>query len=212
MADMFGTQSHWENHIRNFEHEGTTVFFFDTKTGQCKTQAVFDVYDWAGVVRPVRSSPDLKTLAVGLTSVEMGGATSGVVKLYEVVTGRSLWLSHEAGIDSVAFSPDGDVLVSWMRRETADARRYDKTIRLWDVATGELLLAASADTVTALRDSATARTIATVSGGNVRFAGGGPSMSSPQVMTTAEGESAWVSPDWSVMATVSNGAILLWDM
>ena len=211
-GSMFATQSHWEVSIRNWEHEGTTVFFWDTRAGQLKTQVVFDVYDWAGVVGPVRRSPDFRTLAVGVTSVEKGGYTSGRVELYDIVTGRRVNLLHEAGIDSVAFSPDGDILVSWMKGETADAKHYDETIRLWDVATGELLLAASEDTVATLQHPATSQSIATVSRGRVAFAGGGPSVTAPPVMATAKGDTAWVSPDWSVMATVSRGTILLWDM
>ena len=217
-GSMFATQSHWSASTsyegwRYWEQADTKMLYWDTRSGQLKNEMPsFSHSGWAGGMTPVRRSPDFKTLAVGIKSVEKGGATSGWVELHDIVTGRQIDLWHEAGIDSVVFSPDGDILVSYMRSETADGKYYDETIRLWDVATGELLLAASKDTVVTLRHPTTRQSIATVSRGSVAFTDDGSSAKSPQVMVTADGDTAWVSPDWSVMTTVSKGTILLWDM
>ena len=217
-GNMFATQSHWSVSTsygggRYWDHANTEILYWDTRTGQLKNEIPsFSHSGWAGGMTPVRLSPDFKTLAVGITSVEKGGATSGWVELYDTTTGRRVELWHEAGIDSVAFSPDGDILVSYMQSETADAKHYNETIRLWDIATGELLLAASQDTVVTLQHPATGQSIATVSRGSVAFDGDGSRVTSPQVMVTAKGDITWISPDWSVTATVSKGTILLWDM
>ena len=111
-------------------------------------------------------------------------------------------LDHTGAVISVSYSLDGQTLASG---------DDNATVRLWDVATGELLLAASEDTVVTLQHPATSQSIATVNRGSVAFAGGGPSVPSPRVMATADGDTAWVSPDSSVVATVSRGTVLLWD-
>ena len=184
-SSMLATRSRWSASTsyegwRYWDHADTKILYWDTRTGQLKNEMPsFSHSGWAGGMTPVRRSPDFKTLAVGITSVEKGGATSGWVELYNIVTGRSISLSHEAGIDSVAFSPDGDILVSYMQSETADAKHYDETIRLWDIATGELLLAASEDTVVTLQHPTTRQAIATVSRGSVAFDGDGSASDFP---------------------------------
>ena len=70
--------------------------------------------------RPVRFSPDSKTLATG----------AGTVDLYDVATAnkRASLQGHGGSIMSLVFSPDGKTLASGSE---------DRTIRLWDLATGK---------------------------------------------------------------------------
>ena len=69
---------------------------------------------------PVRFSPDSKTLAIGMNTVE----------LYDVATGnkRASLHGHSGSISSLAFSPDGKTLA---------AGSADRTVRAWDLASGQ---------------------------------------------------------------------------
>jgi eukaryotic-like serine/threonine-protein kinase len=69
---------------------------------------------------PVRFSPDSKTLAIGANTVD----------LYDVTTGnkRASLPGYGGSIGSLAFSPDGKTLA---------AGRSDRTVRVWDLASGQ---------------------------------------------------------------------------
>jgi WD40 repeat protein len=77
---------------------------------------------------PVAISPD-GTMAACVRS----DAREPVVLLFEVVTGRETHRlrGHSATVHSIAFSPDGKRLASGSS---------DKSVRLWDTATGERIL------------------------------------------------------------------------
>ena len=80
-------------------------------------------------VNSVTFSPDGKTLA--------SGCGHGVLKLWEVESGRCLWSrpAHQE-VRALAFSPDGKLLASG----TGTIGVYDgRTLRLWDAASGKLV-------------------------------------------------------------------------
>ncbi len=88
--------------------------------------------DGSGAKYAMALSPDGRTMALG--------SQDGNVELWDVTTGglRQTFSAHkgsilDGAIESVAFSPDGQVLAS------AGANNKDKSIKLWRLATGELL-------------------------------------------------------------------------
>ena len=78
-------------------------------------------------VHSVAVSPDNATIATG------GSDRQGWVRLWEAKTGKPIerkFAGHSDTVLSVAFSPDGKKLLT---------SSYDKTARVWNVKTGELL-------------------------------------------------------------------------
>jgi WD40 repeat protein len=85
-------------------------------------------------------SPDGAVLASGAGV----WCKSGEVRLWEVSTGRCLHVltGHPNQVESVAFSPDGRLLASaGVGPVGEDAPVYTSDVRLWDVATGQLVRA-----------------------------------------------------------------------
>ena len=89
----------------------------------------------------VAFSPDGKTIASGNGSWtgEEGSSRGGVIRLWDTSTGqlRQTLTGHGGVVNSVAFSPDGNTLVSG----AANYGRLGEEIRLWDAHTGEHLKA-----------------------------------------------------------------------
>jgi WD40 repeat protein len=81
-----------------------------------------------GPIRAIAVSPDGELVASG------DGLTRGSVALWSARDGTLLWRRerHYDGVFGLAFSPDGRRLAS---------SSYDAVVRLWDVRTGEHMLA-----------------------------------------------------------------------
>jgi WD40 repeat protein len=91
-----------------------------------------------GVVTCLKFSPDGKWIA--------SGDTNGTIRLWEVPTRKPIRsLETGAGVHSVAFSPDGTRLLSGGGLSKA-GRPGEYLVRLWDVATGKEIMAASGHT------------------------------------------------------------------
>jgi WD40 repeat protein len=96
------------------------VWLWDVGAGK----AVGEPLVQSGIVFSMAFSPDGKTLAVG-TVEQVNGA-----RLWDLTTGRPRGkaMPHKNWVVEVAFSPDGKTLLT---------RSHDRTIRLWNAATGE---------------------------------------------------------------------------
>ncbi len=102
----------------------------------------------AGRVWSVAYSPDGKTLASG------GGGKVGEIKLWDLASGQARpisFIGHTAEVSFVVFSPDGKTLASGSN---------DRTIRLWEAATGKAKRSFPADLVTSLAFSPDGQTLA----------------------------------------------------
>lgn len=87
------------------------------------------------MVNEIAFAPDGQTVAAGGCAqydAEARVCTEGVVRVWRVETGEELQIlsGHSLAVDSIAFAPDGQTLISGSD---------DKTVRVWDTASGELL-------------------------------------------------------------------------
>ena len=103
------------------DYEGT-IHWWDPNTGRLRTPSSRRIY------RTSRTavSPDGFTLAtVDPTSGKLHLWSAETLELQEELSG------HQTGVTSLVFAPDGKTLAS---------AGFDRTLALWDVATGEELL------------------------------------------------------------------------
>ncbi|HCS53081.1 protein kinase [Rubinisphaera sp.] len=97
-------------------------------------------------------SPDGKLIATGHTAIlvdknKWSDPEHCVIRLYDATTGKVIrtLIGHESAVDTVAFSPDGRLLVSGSGGQYLNDAYYEKnamdnSVRIWDVTTGRELL------------------------------------------------------------------------
>ena len=86
-------------------------------------------------------SPDGKQIACG--GLDDESRRPGIIRLHDVETGELIrrFNGHKAGVQNIAFSPDGKTLASasyctMLLSLAAGEQHEDYTVRLWDVASG----------------------------------------------------------------------------
>lgn len=87
-------------------------------------------------------SPDGQTLASGngLSWWTELGITEHTIQLWDVATGehQKTFIGHVGSVESLCWSPDGQTLASGGGHSGGEPGWPDYTVRVWDVATGEL--------------------------------------------------------------------------
>jgi len=100
-----------------------------------------------GAVLSVAFSPDGKRIAFGGGISPGGKDAHGTLKILDSTTGAELLSlrGHEGFVDAVAFSRDGAMLASaGVPRTPASGMEADRTLKIWDAATGAELCTYSA--------------------------------------------------------------------
>jgi WD40 repeat protein/tetratricopeptide (TPR) repeat protein len=159
-------------------------------------------------VRCLAFSPDGKRLATG-----NGGLSSqpvpGEVKFWDVVKGQELLTlrGHEGGINSVAWSPDGQVLASGSG---------DNSVRIWNSKTGRQLLRMAGHTShvlsVAFSPDGSRLASASVDKTVTIWGPGGQELRTLRGHTSDVVSVAW-SPDGQRLASADlDGAVKVWDL
>ncbi|BBM86614.1 protein kinase domain-containing protein [Candidatus Uabimicrobium amorphum] len=109
------------------------VLVWDVKSKQL-------VHTLSGHTEPIRN---IKTSLDGLFVIS--GSEDKTLKVWNMENGRCVYTlsGHESGITSIAIAPDGGLAIScssmWIKDRLGLLDRYDGTLRVWDIKSGQLV-------------------------------------------------------------------------
>ena len=198
--------------IATARRQDNTVYFWDTATG--KSKGTLERVG-SGSIQSFVYVPDGKTIATA------GGWTDNVVQVWDVQTGkhRTTLTGHTKQVNSVAYSSDGNMIVSGST---------DGTVRLWNAVIGKqitILNHTSWGNFLFSWLNAPVHSVAYSPDGNTVAAGGMDSKvrlwdtQTPKLKTTLTGHTGPVkavvySPDGKTIATAGgwkDNTVRLWD-
>lgn len=169
---------------------------WDTVSGKLVTSFA-ELLDTRYSVYSVAFSPDGKTVASG-SNRETG--------VWDVATGNLLRsVQEDAGpVRSLAFSPDGRIVASGSE---------DRTIKLWDAATGKKLHSLNNGWVTSLAFSPDGRVLVSNAQGNIKLWDVVTGNELRLIKAASEVSSVAFSPDGKMIASAcGDGTVKLWDV
>jgi WD40 repeat protein len=190
------------------------AFSPDSKTlfgGSYRAVKLWDTGTWTlkrenpmGEINPAYAlSADGKQIATG-------GTNENTIKVFDAESGElKLTLNgHEKGVLSLAFSPDGQTLISGS---------YDNTARLWDTKSGAFEQALTEDSLNAIFSvafSPDGRMVATGSYHEIKLWDAETGLLKRTLAAEGMGITYRVafSPDGKTLAGASDGTVKLWDL
>ncbi|RYP20635.1 hypothetical protein DL765_002706 [Monosporascus sp. GIB2] len=184
------------------------IKLWDVATGVC-ILTLNGGGDW---LSSIAFSPDSSRLASA--SCDPESTVPGSIKLWDVVTGSRIrsFHGHNSCVNSVAFSPDARWLASASGHyEVHPASDDDRTVKLWDVATGHNIRTFNGhnDMVSTVVFSPDGSRLASASDEGVKLW----DVVTGNCITTFEGSrSVAFSPDGNWLASAPDCTIKLWDV
>ncbi len=175
-----------------------TVRVFDP---QCKKEILTLQGAHTDLIQAVAFSPDSKTIA-------SGGIDDKLICLWDAEKGkeRAVLRGHTEQVRQLAFSPDGKLLAS---------AGWDKSVRLWDAATGEVkAVLAHDDSVTSVAFSRDGKILAAAVpfGEKIVLWDVESRREMARIKTEARPNRVAFTPDGKTLAAgMSDGTIILWD-
>lgn len=179
----------------------TKVRLWNAKTG--RLVRTFDGHKTQ--VQCVAVSPDGRTIASGSGSyAEVTGVSDNNIRLWDLNTGRAVVTlsGHQAQIIGLAFSPDGNRLVSGAR---------DKSIRIWSVSAGNDIRIFSTKATNSVAFSPDGKMVASSSYKEVLFWDVNTGKQVRSIQHTTYGSDVSFTPDWQLMV-VASSPVGIWDV
>lgn len=200
------THGSWPTSFVAFSPDGKTLF-----GGSARNVKLWDAETWAlNHEKPVDEINPSFALSADGKLLASAGTNENSVKVWDTDTGESkLKLEgHDKGVLALAFSPDGQTLVSGS---------YDNTARLWDTKTGDLKRTLSEESLNAIFSvafSPDGRTVASGSYHAIKLWDAQTGMLKRALAVQGMGITYCLtfSPDGKTLAGASDGTVKLWDV